>query len=95
MDAGTKKRQRLDSIFLDETYYTKEGYFIDHPIVTTCGIFEYRNTDGSIRRELRLPEHVFDKTSLKSYKGKPIIITHDAGEVDMETLESEGGSDVE
>lgn len=84
-----KKSRRLDSITLDETYYTEEGYLIDHPIVTTCGIFEYPQEDGSIRRELRLPEDVFNEKSLKSYKGKPIIITHDAGEVDKENVRRE------
>lgn len=83
------KPQRLDSIFLDKTYYTEEGYLVDHPIVTTCGIFEYKNEDGSTRRELRLPENVFNQKSLESYKGKPIIITHDAGEVDKENVRRE------
>ena len=72
---------RFDSIPVDETYFTKEGYFIDHPIVTSTGIFEYKNPDGSIRRELRLPEEVFDPASLESYEGKPIIVTHQAGYV--------------
>lgn len=74
---------------MDRTYYTDEGYLVDHPIVTTCGIFEYKNDDGSTRRELRLPEYVFDEKSLESYKGKPIIITHDAGEVDKENVRRE------
>ena len=82
------KYQRLDSISLDQTYYTEEGYLVDHPIVTTCGVFEYKNPDGSTRRELRLPEDVFSKESLKSYKGKPIIITHDAGEVSKDIIET-------
>ena len=83
------KYLRLDSISLDQTYYTEEGYLVDHPIVTTCGIFEYKNEDGSIRRELRLPEDVFNEASLKSYKGKPIIITHDAGEVSKDNVRRE------
>lgn len=83
------KLRRIDSISVDQTYYTDEGYLVDHPIVTTCGIFEYKNDDGSTRRELRLPENVFDKKSLESYKGKPIIITHDAGEVDKENVRRE------
>lgn len=83
------KLKRIDSISMDQTYYTDEGYLVDHPIVTTCGIFEYKNGDGSTRRELRLPENVFDKKSLESYKGKPIIITHDAGEVDKENVRRE------
>lgn len=84
-----KKVKRLDCIRLDSTYFTEEGYFVDHPIVTSTGIFEYLNPDGSIRRELRLPEHVFDKNSLKSYKGKPIIITHDAGIVNKNNVDNE------
>ena len=90
------KVQRLDSITLDETYYTEEGYLIDHPVVTTCGIFEYPQEDGSIRRELRLPEDVFSEKSLKSYKGKPIIITNVRRE-QIGTIMSEGyrdGNDV-
>ncbi len=83
------KYKRLDSISLDQTYYTEEGYLVDHPIVTTCGIFEYKNEDGSTRRELRLPEDVFNEKSLKSYKGKPIIITHDAGEVSKDNVRRE------
>ena len=70
---------RLDSLPLNQTYFTEEGYLVDRPILTPIGIFEYTNPDGTIRRELRLPEEVFKEESLQSYKGKPIIITHDAG----------------
>ena len=84
-----RKVLRLDSIKLDETYFTEEGYLIDHPIVTSCGIFEYTNPDGSIRRELRLPENVFAQKSLDSYEGKPIIVTHDAGVVDKNNVDKE------
>ncbi len=84
--------RRLDSIRLDEndrTYFTEEGYLVDHPILTSVGIFEYKNKDGSIRRELRLPQYVFDEKSLKSYRGKPIIITHAAGKVDKDNVDRE------
>lgn len=90
METPTLKRvQRLDSIQLDGTFFTDEGYLIDHPIVTSTGIFEYKNADGSIRRELRLPEDVFNADSLKSYKGKPIIVTHKAGYVSKDNVEDE------
>ena len=79
---------RLDSIPLSATYWTKEGYLKDEPIVTSVGIFEYLNQDGSKRRELRLPEEVFDPASLASYEGKPIIITHNAKI--LEGLQGEG-----
>lgn len=88
MSTPTLKRVlRLDNITLDQTYYTDEGYLIDNPIVTSTGIFEYALPDGGIRRELRLPENVFDPESLASYEGKPIIITHDAGTVDKDNVE--------
>lgn len=70
---------RLDSVPVNQANFTEEGYLVDRPILTTTGIFEYTNPDGSTRRELRLPDEVFDEESLKSYKGKPIVITHDAG----------------
>ena len=84
--------RRLDTIHLDakdRTYFTGEGYLVDHPILTSCGIFEYKNPDGSTRRELRLPEHVFDPESLKTYRGKPVIITHEAGIVDKDNVDRE------
>ena len=87
-----RRVRRLDSIRLDRkdaTYFTDEGYLVDHPILTSCGIFEYRNPDGSVRRELRLPEHVFEAESLKSYRGKPVIITHEAGVVDKDNVDRE------
>ena len=80
---------RLDSIKLDESYFTDEGFFIDTPIVTRIGIFEYKNHDGSIRRELRLPEHVFSLESLASYEGKPVIITHAAQRVNTNNVDDE------
>ena len=92
-DAPKLRRvRRLDSIRLDKndsTYFTDEGYLVDHPILTSCGIFEYTNPDGSIRRELRLPKYVFDENSLKTYRGKPVIITHDAGVVDKNNVDKE------
>ena len=81
--------QRLDSIRLDNSYFTEEGYFLDKPIVTSVGIFEYTNPDGSTRRELRLPEHVFRPESLATYKGKPVIVTHSAGRVDKSNVSHE------
>ena len=77
---------RMDSLPVTKATFTPEGYLEDKPILTTTGIFEYGNPDGSIRRELRLPEDVFDKESLESYKGKPIIITHDAGLVTKDNV---------
>ena len=80
-----KRVHRLDSLRLDE--WTDEGFLIDKPKVTCIGVFIYTNPDGSIRKELRLPEHIFDKDSLATYKGKPIIVTHGAGRVDKDNVD--------
>lgn len=80
---------RLDSIPVQNFGLDEQGFFNDTPIVTTTGIFEYRNPDGSVRRELRLPENVFDEASLASYEGRPIIITHKAGNIDKDNVMDE------
>lgn len=80
---------RLDSIPLKQTHFTPEGYLSDRPVLTTTGIFEYMNSDGSVRRELRLPEEVFAPESLATYKGKPVIITHDAGLITKDNVHQE------
>lgn len=55
---------------------TDEGYLIDTPVVGRIGIQIYRNADGSIRRELRLPDDVFNQDSLASFSSKPITDDH-------------------
>ena len=85
----SKIEQRYDRIPLGETYFTPEGYLIVDIIITSVGIFEYRRPDGSIRRELRLPEEVFAPESLASYKGKPVILTHEAGMIDSDNVQQE------
>lgn len=81
-----KRVIRLDSTPLNRAFFTEEGYLIDTPVLTSTGIFEYTNPDGSVRRELRLPEEVFAEDSLDSYMAKPVIITHDAGLVDKNNV---------
>ena len=80
---------RLDSMPLFRANFTSEGYLEDRPVLTTCGIFEYTDVNGNVRRELRLPEEVFRDESLASYKGKPIIITHDAGMITKDNVADE------
>lgn len=83
-----KGEYRVDSVKVD-THSSREGFFYDEPILTRTGIFDYKNQDGSIRRELRLPEQVFDPESLSSYQGKPVVITHDAGEINKDNVRCE------
>lgn len=44
--------------------------------LTRVGILEYRNPDGSIRREFRPPEEVFHPESLASLAGAPVLDGH-------------------
>lgn len=81
--------RRLDSVPLEKVEYTPEGFLIDTPVVTSIGIFEYHDADGDVRKELRLPEHVFTEESLATYEGKPVIITHDAGRVSKDNVDDE------
>lgn len=55
---------------------TDEGFIIDSPVVGRVGVQVYRNKDGTIRRELRLPEEVFKADSMESAAGKPITDDH-------------------
>jgi hypothetical protein len=58
-------------------------------VISRAGIFEYRNPDGSMRREYRPPEEVFDPKSLESALGKAVTDDHPWLEVDgLITLEN-------
>ena len=85
MDKG--KKDRLDATRCDRMDMTPDwmvskfertpdGFLKGRAVVTTVGVFEYKNTDGLTRRELRLPEEVFSVDSLNTMKLKPVVNTH-------------------
>lgn len=57
---------------------TTEGFLKGRAIVTCCGVFTYVRADGTIQRELRLPEEVFNPATLNSLKLKPVTLNHPA-----------------
>ena len=67
--------QRYDNYAI-QAIKTDEGFVRDAPIIGRTGILEYRNVDGSIRREYRPPQEAFDADSLASIRGKPITVGH-------------------
>lgn len=74
--------QRFD-LFMDSTEWmtkpferTTEGFLRGRPIVTSIGVFQYANPDGTTHGELRLPEEVFAEDSLESLKMKPVTNEH-------------------
>ena len=44
--------------------------------LTRTGVFEYRNPDGSVRREYRPPEEVFNADSLATFELVPLTDNH-------------------
>jgi len=60
---------------------TAEGFLTGRAIVTSVGVFTYRNKDGGVSRELRPPEEVFAIDSLNSMKLKPLTNNHPSEKV--------------
>lgn len=67
---------RLDFGTLTRPQKTDQGYLKAPCFATRAGIFLYRNDDGSMRRELRLPDEVFSAVSLATLSGIPITDDH-------------------
>jgi hypothetical protein len=67
---------------------TAEGFLTGRAIVTSIGVFTYRNADGTTSRELRLPEEVFASESLASMKLKPVVNDHPDTKVTPSNVEA-------
>lgn len=65
---------------------TSEGYLKGCAIITNIGVFPYTNGNGTITRELRHPDDVFDQHSLDSLVMKPITNEHPENAVDMDNI---------
>lgn len=65
-DSGKVTEARLDS----------KGMLEVPAAVTRVGILLYRNADGTIRRELRHPDDVFDAKSLATMRGASVTVGH-------------------
>lgn len=59
-----------------EATITDEGYIRANAIVTRTGVFFYQNPDGSVRRELRHPDDVWEEESLASMHLIPVTNGH-------------------
>lgn len=72
-----EKVQRFDrGVVRGEANVTEEGYIRANAVVTRTGIFLYNNPDGSIRRELRHPEDVWNEDSIGSMELIPVTNNH-------------------
>jgi len=74
---------RFDAGTLQSARRTSQGYLRVDGWASRVGIQEYRNPDGSIRRELREPDAVFSNESLLGFEGAPITDDHPDEMVDL------------
>lgn len=104
----TKDIRRYDNIDNSEWMTipfqrTVEGFLKGRAIVTCIGVFNYRRADGTMQRELRLPEEVFSRETLDSLKLKPVTLNHpsefvtteNAGELAVGSLGDNPSSDTQ
>lgn len=59
-----------------DTALTEDGKIRARCCITNVGVFTYRNSDGTLRRELRCPEEVFKQDSVDSLNGVPVTNLH-------------------
>ena len=68
---------RYDSTsFSAKPVKTPQGFLKVSANVSRTGVFKYYNFDGSVRRELRLPEEVFNERALSTLSSAPITFGH-------------------
>ncbi len=68
--------QRYDFTPLGKPRKTSQGFLRFPANLTRVGVLTYRKADGTIQRELRPPEEVFDAQSLETLSGAPVTDLH-------------------
>ena len=76
------KSQRFDVGELESPVRRDDGTIRADARLTRSGVFLYRNSDGSLRREFRPPSEVFDSASLDSLRMVPVTMDHPRFAVD-------------
>lgn len=73
---------RIDRGNLSKPLKMANGWLRIDGRITRTGVFTYRNSDGSMRRELRLPEEVFKEDAMQSFALVPVTDEHPPGFLD-------------
>lgn len=76
------KAYRVDTFALPKVTKTPEGYLEGEVVASRTGVFTYYNADGSKRLELRHPDEVLKKNSLKTLAMIPVTDDHPSDFVD-------------
>ena len=67
---------RFDASRISKGRKTPQGFVRVDARPTRTGVLVYRRADGSVQRELRLPEEVFKQDSLETLRGAPVTELH-------------------
>lgn len=70
------KVERWDRGEVRRAYTTPEGFLFVEGTATRCGVFEYRQPDGTVIRELRDDADVLNPESLATLGRKPTTLLH-------------------
>jgi len=76
MTSELKKVLRFDISEVGKLSKTAEGYLRGDAVITRTGVFSYRLPSGTVRRELRHPDDVFNSDAISSLKNIPITNNH-------------------
>lgn len=77
---------KLDARKNDKFEITSHGFLVADANLTRAGVFDYRDENGNLVRELRPPEEVFKQSSLDSLKFAPITKLHPHEMVDSTNI---------
>lgn len=75
-DSCVRRYDFLGADSLRPAHMTDEGFLFVDGIATRTGVFEYEESDGSVRRELRDASEVMTAESLASLGRKPVTLQH-------------------
>jgi hypothetical protein len=73
---ATVKRYDRGDVRMDGAVRTQQGFLRVPARITRTGVFTYRKADGTLYRELRLPEEVFNADALASFSLAPLTLEH-------------------
>ena len=68
--------RRWDIGSFDQVERTDQGYLRAPAAITKTGVFTYQLPGGKVRRELRLPEEVFNVDAMRSFGLAPLTMGH-------------------
>lgn len=73
---SSSRVNRYDRMPMASAHRTEAGFLRVEGRISRIGVQEYRDGQGNIRRELRVPEEIFDEASMSSFAMVPLTMQH-------------------